>query len=176
MALVTFKMHDDPTRFSLQKGDRVAWIRPDGGPDSENQGVVVDGVWQGEEGGGSYRATYEVQRPDGRFFRADELQLTRILVETEIRQKIRERMRSGQLPASLPSPPAGDLEGREPMLIGEGRGKLCSACDLLIPTTDERSLELHYPSGQVVRFHGGCHKLWDDERHQRPGVPGTGQR
>ena len=64
--------------FSFQKGERVAWKRWDGSPDSEFSGVVVDGLCEYVPGGGSYRDRYVVQRNDGHHFGGGSFDLIRI--------------------------------------------------------------------------------------------------
>jgi hypothetical protein len=158
------RLEDDPSAFLFQKGDRVARRRDDGAPDREATGVVLTGVRVGARNSGSYGARYEVERPDGLRFLEDEINLARLLDDKQIREQIRERFLTGQLPRSLPAPPLGVLERRETMIINGGRRQPCSACDLIIPMDEVGSLEFHYPTGLTIRFHAACHTLWDDER------------
>lgn len=78
----TVTIDEQPTRFRLRKGDRVAWRRNDGSPDPENNGVIVDGIWRGQVGGGWYEVIYEIERPDGLRFRAKPLELVILPVQT----------------------------------------------------------------------------------------------
>lgn len=160
----TIRMADDPQRFRLRRGDRVAWKMADGQADVENSGVVIDGVWEGDPARGSYRVIYQVQRHDRQYFNAGELQLVCLITDATLREQIRERFRSGLLPQTLPAAPIGELQGRETMRVNAGRGKPCSACDQIISPLEMGSIEFEYASGQVVRFHAVCHEVWDEER------------
>ncbi len=164
MGSQTLRMADDPQRFRLRKGDRVAWKTPDGQLDKENSGVVIDGVWEGDPDGGSYRVIYQIQCPDRQYVNAEELHLVRLIAEATLREQIRKRLRSGALLPSLPAPPAGELQGHETMRINAGRREPCSACDQIISPLEMGSIEFGYSSGQVVRFHAACHAIWDEER------------
>jgi len=54
----------------------------------------------------------------------------------------------------------------EAITINGGRGRLCSVCRELIPTTAEGSFQFTYPDGRVFTFHDRCEQLWQEERHQ----------
>jgi hypothetical protein len=71
--------HDAYAPFRFKIGDQVAIRRPDGtpDPDSEKQGVIVDGTCEYQEGGGSYSDIYEIQRADGLFFRAKSVEIVK---------------------------------------------------------------------------------------------------
>jgi hypothetical protein len=69
---------EEPTRFRFRKADRVAWKREDGSPDAANSGVIVDGIWKGQVGGGWYQVIYEIQRSDGMRVRARPLELVKL--------------------------------------------------------------------------------------------------
>jgi hypothetical protein len=77
----TVTIDEQPSRFGLRKGDRVAWRRNDGSPDLENSGVIVDGIWRGQVGGGWYEVSYEIERSDGLRFRAKPLELVKLPVQ-----------------------------------------------------------------------------------------------
>jgi hypothetical protein len=68
----------DPSLFGFKKGDKVAWRTSSGGPDPEDTGTVVDGVWEGQLGGGSYTVRYLVARQDKNRFWAGPLELVRV--------------------------------------------------------------------------------------------------
>lgn len=63
------RLGDPDAPFRFQKGDRVAWTRFDGSPDSRHAGVVVDAICAFQPG--TYRGVYLVQRNDGSYFGAD---------------------------------------------------------------------------------------------------------
>jgi hypothetical protein len=77
----TVTIDEQPSRFGLRKGDRAAWRRNDGSPDLENSGVIVDGIWRGQVGGGWYEVSYEIERSDGLRFRAKPLELVKLPVQ-----------------------------------------------------------------------------------------------
>jgi hypothetical protein len=64
--------------FWFKKGDRVAWKRWDGSSDPEFSGIIVDGICEYVPGGGAYRNRYVVQRDDGFYFGAVELDLIKL--------------------------------------------------------------------------------------------------
>lgn len=72
------RLGDPGAPFRFQKGDRVAWRRFDGSPDSVHAGVVVDAICEFQPGIGTYRAAYLVQRNDGSYFGADAGSLVRL--------------------------------------------------------------------------------------------------
>ena len=85
---------------------------------------------------------------------------------SNIRDKIIEKLNTHKLPRSLPSPPPGDLQGRETMRIGVTAGKLCTGCDGSITGTDAKlATEFAFPS-DVLRLHDACFKIWEEERHR----------
>ncbi|MBI4590078.1 MAG: hypothetical protein HY725_14690 [Candidatus Rokubacteria bacterium] len=67
---------DAPFRF--KKGDRVAWKRWDGSPDIEFSGTIVSGICEYVPGGGAYRDRYVIERKDGFYFGADQLDLIKL--------------------------------------------------------------------------------------------------
>jgi hypothetical protein len=81
--------------------------------------------------------------------------------DDQVREKLREAFRTFALPRSMPTP-----QGFETITINGGRGRLCSICGEMIPSTAEDSFELRYPDGRVFTFHGRCEQLWQEERHQ----------
>ncbi len=84
--------------------------------------------------------------------------------EEEIRQKVREKRRAGLLRMHLPTPPVGDLQGRETIRVSRGDGQhSCAACGELMAPDVTNVLELVYADG-IQRFHPRCKELWDDER------------
>lgn len=65
--------------FRFQRGDKVAWKRQDGTPDSEFQGTITDGTCEYTVGGGAYQPpVYVVRRDDSFEFAAAELSLVKL--------------------------------------------------------------------------------------------------
>lgn len=87
MTVRVARLGDPDAPFRLKKGDRVAWKRWDGTPDSEFSGVIVDGICEYVSGGGAYRDRYVVERKDGVYFGAGDLDLIRVPTEQESTQK-----------------------------------------------------------------------------------------
>ena len=80
-------------------------------------------------------------------------------------QRIRERLHAGMLPRVIPSlmrepsrptSPSGNIY--EDSSIGVAR---CSACD-----DPGAQIAYRFPDGRVLRFHGRCHRIWEEECHQ----------
>jgi hypothetical protein len=86
--------------------------------------------------------------------------------EDRMRATVRERLRAGVLPMELP--PAGPVGGPPTSPVPairteQGTGEPCAACEE--PIAVGKPLEAcAYPSGRVLRFHGWCNKIWNDER------------
>lgn len=59
------RLGDEKAPFRFKKGEQVTWRRSDGSLDAEFSGLIVDGVCEYEEGGGSYKDRYIVERKDG---------------------------------------------------------------------------------------------------------------
>jgi hypothetical protein len=72
-------------------------------------------------------------------------------------QRARERFESGSLPVNDPAQ----------TWAGPGLGKPCALCDNAIDGS-ETEYELLFGADDVtVRFHRGCHGVWDRERASR---------
>lgn len=85
----------------------------------------------------------------------------------EILHRLREKLRKGELPRSIPGPlNPSSLEGHESIIIGSGFGKVCSVCGQKIDNPEEISTEFRYPTGDSVLFHYQCFELWQEARHQ----------
>lgn len=165
MANVTIRLADDPNRFRLRMGEKVAQRDTAGYADSDYSGVIVDGEWTGDPAakGGAYDERYRVKRDRGGYFDARELDLLkRYDDEAALRQEISDRIKTYSLPKSLPSPPAGELEGHETMRSPMG-GETCSACDHKIRPRDPGAIEYEYSMRRVFRFHGQCNAIWLEE-------------
>jgi hypothetical protein len=86
--------------------------------------------------------------------------------EDRIRAKVRERLRTDVLPKDLPpaDPAGGPPASPVPAIRTErGTGEPCAACEEPI-AVGEPLEACAYPSGHVLRFHGWCYKVWNDER------------
>jgi len=83
--------------------------------------------------------------------------------EEELRERAREKLASGALPKTLPSPERLGLDQPIPrMKIGAGGG-ICALCEAAIGEADTWC-EYSYPDGRVTRYHDGCDTIWDEER------------
>jgi hypothetical protein len=69
---------------------------------------------------------------------------------------IREKLDAGMLPVNSPVK----------LWAGEGTGRICAACDEPI-LKSQVEYEPQYNDGAVIRFHAGCHGLWEAERCRR---------
>jgi len=79
-----------------------------------------------------------------------------------VTQKIRDRLRSGQLPRHIPtlmrepgrpfSPSANIYQD------SSIRAARCAGCD-----EQEAQIAHQFPDGQILRFHGRCHRIWEEE-------------
>lgn len=85
------------------------------------------------------------------------------MTDDQVREKLREAFRTFSLPRTMPSP---HLNGNKAITIDGGRGRLCSACGEIIPSTAERSFEFRYADGRAFTFHDRCEQLWQEERHR----------
>jgi len=85
-----------------------------------------------------------------------------------IRQKIRERLAAGTLPREIPPLTGGPGQPLAPRAhikadtaIGLAR---CSGCD-----DQGARVTYRYADGTIIRFHGRCHRIWEEEcRRPRP--------
>ena len=78
----------------------------------------------------------------------------------QLRAKVHDRLRTGELPRDLPPAAAPAIRTET------GAGEPCAACEE--PIARGQPLEAcEYPSGQVLRFHGECYKCWNEERAAR---------
>jgi hypothetical protein len=76
---------------------------------------------------------------------------------TSLADKVRRKLEAGTLPLDTP----------KTLWKGIGSGKPCSVCEEVILPADVE-FEPQYNDGRaVVRFHVGCHGLWEVERRRR---------
>ncbi len=79
-----------------------------------------------------------------------------------IRRKIRQRLEGGALPRQLPAMTTGpgqalpDVNFSVDAAIGITK---CSGCD-----GPRAQIAYRYLDGTIIRFHGQCHRIWDEER------------
>ena len=74
---------------------------------------------------------------------------------------IRSKMADGTLPLDTPNN----------LWAGIGSGKPCSACEEVILPANVEYEPLYDDGRRRVRFHVGCHGLWEAERRRRCDVP-----
>jgi hypothetical protein len=80
-----------------------------------------------------------------------------------VRRKIRERLDAGMLPRAVPpllkaGPPqvsAPPTQIKADTAIGLAR---CAGCD-----EAGAQVAVRVPDGSVLRFHGRCHRIWEEE-------------
>jgi len=87
-----------------------------------------------------------------------------------VTQTIRERMAAGILPRVVPpltapgrpTSPTGHINADTAIGV-----VTCAACD-----TRGAQVAYRFPDGRIVRFHGRCHRIWEDEcRRVSLGIP-----
>jgi hypothetical protein len=74
------------------------------------------------------------------------------LRDTELRMRVRQRIEQGTLPVVLPNK----------IFAGYGTGHRCVACDEEITQT-QVEYEVAESPGRPLRFHLGCHVVWQLE-------------
>jgi hypothetical protein len=89
----------------------------------------------------------------------------------DVTRNIRERMASGLLPRVIP--PLTTEARRSASRTGHISADTaigvvkCAACD-----TQGAQVAYRFPDGRIVRFHGRCHRMWEDEcRRVALGIP-----
>jgi hypothetical protein len=88
----------------------------------------------------------------------------------DVTRNIRERMAAGLLPRVIPpltpagrsASPTGHIKADTAIGVVK-----CAACD-----TRGAQVAYRFPDGRIVRFHGRCHRIWEDEcRRVALGIP-----
>jgi len=88
----------------------------------------------------------------------------------DVTERIRQRMAAGILPRVIapltapgrPSAPTGHIKADTAIGV-----VTCAACD-----TQGAQVAYRFPDGRIVRFHGRCHRIWEDEcRRVALGIP-----
>lgn len=86
------------------------------------------------------------------------------MLEHELRARIRELLRSGELPRVLPAaqqvPPGSPFRTAQ-IQVGRVSGAACLACGDADP-----QITYTYPDGRVVRLHPACDAVWQQERER----------
>jgi len=82
-------------------------------------------------------------------------------VSTRIADMVRRKVDAGTLPIDTP----------KKLWRGIGSGKPCSACEAVILAADVEFEPQYDGRPSVVRFHVGCHGLWEAERRRRSHLP-----
>jgi hypothetical protein len=89
----------------------------------------------------------------------------------DVTRNIRERMAAGLLPRVIP--PLTAAAGGSASATGHIKADTaigvvkCAACD-----TRGAQVAYRFPDGRIVRFHGRCHRIWEDEcRRVALGIP-----
>src|SRR5437867_13397669 len=87
-------------------------------------------------------------------------------------ERIRQGMAAGALPRVIPpltapgkpTSPTGHIKFDTSIGI-----VTCAACD-----THGAQVAYRFPDGRILRFHGRCHRIWEDEcRRLLPGMPAS---
>jgi hypothetical protein len=82
--------------------------------------------------------------------------------KNDVTQRIRQRIESGVLPRVIPpltsepgwaSSPTGHIKADTAIGVVK-----CAACD-----SPGAQVAYRFPDGRIVRFHGRCHRIWEEE-------------
>ncbi len=81
--------------------------------------------------------------------------------DMKIRENIRRKLKSGELPRDMGS-----------LIVGGsgGSGQMCSACDETIMPADATPIGYEYASRQRHWFHKRCEEIWQEERYPKPSL------
>jgi hypothetical protein len=164
VAVQTIRLADQPNLFRYKKGAKVVQRDADGYADAQWRGVIVDGTWRGDPASGAYKEkeTYWIRRDQGDSFEADEpALLTRFDTDADLRDEIREKIRTYALPRSMP--PALDRDRRETTGSLQTGGN-CAACGHRI-RSGEPGVYYMYSHG-VYQFDSRCNALWIEVQRQ----------
>jgi len=84
-----------------------------------------------------------------------------------VTQRIRERLDAGSLPRAIPPLTTKPGPSTSPTAhvnvdtaIGVAR---CAACD-----EPGAQVAYRFPDGRILRFHGRCHRIWEEECQRGP--------
>jgi hypothetical protein len=84
-----------------------------------------------------------------------------------VTQRIRERLDAGKLPRAMPpltTKPGWPISLPGHIYADAAIGVVrCAACDEL-----GAQVAYWFPDGQIVRFHGRCHRIWEEECQRDP--------
>jgi hypothetical protein len=170
VAVKTIRFADQPNLFRYKRGEKVVQRDADGYADPDWAGVVIDGAWRGDPSGGPHKATYRIKRDRGDYLEAEELALLkRFDIDAELRDEIREKIRTYALPRSMP--PARGVERKETIRQLQ-EASPCSACGHQIRLREPGSVEYEYSPGLCrFRFHSRCNAIWREEVRRRLAPP-----
>jgi hypothetical protein len=82
--------------------------------------------------------------------------------KSDVAQRIRQRMEAGVLPRVIPpltgepgwpTSPTGHIKADTAIGVVK-----CAACD-----SPGAQVAYRFPDGRIVRFHGRCHRIWEEE-------------
>jgi hypothetical protein len=82
--------------------------------------------------------------------------------KNDVTQRIRQRMEAGVLPRVIPpltgepgwpTSPTGHIKADTAIGVVK-----CAACD-----SPGAQVAYRFPDGRIVRFHGRCHRIWEEE-------------
>lgn len=82
--------------------------------------------------------------------------------KSTVTEQIRRRLTSGVLPRAIP--PLTTHPGGSTLSMGHIKADTaigvvrCAACDDL-----GAQVAYRFPDGRIVRFHGRCHRIWEEE-------------
>jgi hypothetical protein len=82
--------------------------------------------------------------------------------KNEVTQRIRQRMETGALPRVIPpltTEPGWSTSATGHIKTDTAIGVVrCAACD-----APGAQVAYRFPDGRIVRFHGRCHRIWEEE-------------
>jgi len=86
-------------------------------------------------------------------------------VSKSLADLVRDKLKAGTLPYDDPVK----------MWAGHGSGQPCAVCEepVLLAQVE---YEPQYDTRPPIRFHTGCHRLWEAERHRGRYLPNDGPR
>jgi hypothetical protein len=87
--------------------------------------------------------------------------------KSTVTEQIRQRLQTGALPraaAPLTEHPGGSTLATGHIKADTAIGVVrCAACD-----DHGAQVAYRFPDGRIVRFHGRCHRIWEEESDRSP--------
>ncbi len=84
-----------------------------------------------------------------------------------VTQRIRERLDAGSLPRAIPPltvKPGASTSPTAHVSVDTSIGVVrCAACD-----EPGAQVAYRFPDGRILRFHGQCHRIWEEECQRGP--------